>query len=420
MGRFWSFALSALAITMVGAVSAGPTLAAGADFQGSWVDRALESQYRLAGDVEMRNAPWVGTHNSFNSVAEMGVTTSTLDPNQQLSIGEQLERDVRAIELDLHWVVAPSSGQFAPVVCHALPNHFPCSTEKTLGPVLEEIGAWLRAPANADQVLFVYLEDHLDNQTGYDTAAAIIGEKLGDLLYPPAVGCRELPLDLTREEMLAAGKRLLIVGSSPCGIGAAWPGVVFDWRAHLETRLTSFGDFPGCGGDYTRTQFEATQIRYYEDGRPSQGAKPRITPETAARMGRCGVDLLGLDQLAPDDPRLEALVWSWAPGQPGRGRCAMQTAHPGSLATRWRTATCDERRRPACRRGTRWSLGPEPVAETRARAGCRSRHAQFAVPRTGYEAQLLRQKMRAAGARQVWLGYVRREGGWEALDQAAR
>jgi hypothetical protein len=418
VGCLRSFALCALAIGVIGAAFAGPAAAAG--FQGSWVDRTLESQYRLAGDVEMRNAPWVGTHNSFNSVAEMGVTTSTLDPNQQLSIDEQLELDVRAIELDLHWVISPSTGQFAPVVCHALPNHFPCSTEKTLAPVLEEIGGWLRAPANSGQVLFLYLEDHLDNQTGYDAAAAVIREKLGDLLYAPAGGCREMPLDLTRDELLAAGKRLLIVGNSPCGIGAAWPGVVFNWQAHLETQLTSFSDFPDCGGDDSRAQFEATQIRYYEDGRPSQGAKPRITPEIAAQMSRCGVDLLGFDQLAPSDPRLEALVWSWAPGQPERGRCAVQTSHRGSLATRWRTASCGDRRRPACRRGRTWLLGPRPVTETRARAACKLRRARFAVPRTGYEAQLLRQKMRAARAGQVWLGYVKRKGGWVALDKAAR
>ena len=46
----------------------------------------------------MRNAPFIGTHNSFNSVAEMGLTTATADPNQQLSIVDQLNLDIRAIE----------------------------------------------------------------------------------------------------------------------------------------------------------------------------------------------------------------------------------------------------------------------------------------------------------------------------------
>jgi hypothetical protein len=402
----------AVALALAGA-------AAGAGFQGSWVDRALQLQYRLAGDVAMRNAPWVGTHNSFNSVAEMGVTTATQDPNQQLTIVEQLELDVRAIELDVHWTVSPSTGQLAPVVCHAFASHFPCSTEKTLGPVLEEIGGWLRGPAGSEQVLFLYLEDHLDNQTGYDTAAAIIREKLGDLVYAPSTpgGCQELPLDLTRNQILAAGKRVIVVGNSPCGIGSAWPSLVFNWQDHQETQLRTFSDFPGCGDDYTRAQYESIQIRYYEDGRPSLAGQPRITPEIAAEMSRCGVDLLGLDQLAPNDPRLEALVWSWAPNQPGRGRCAVQTARSGKPSTGWRTATCAEARRPACRRGKNWFLGAEAVAEKRGRAACRARHAQFAVPRTGYEAQLLRRKMLAARVSQAWLGYVKRSGGWAELDR---
>jgi hypothetical protein len=403
---------AALILALVGA-------AQGAGFRGSWVDRALGLQYRLAGDVPMRNAPWIGTHNSYNSVAEMGHTTDTSDPNQQLSVVEQLNRDVRAIELDVHWTTAASTGQLAPVVCHALPNHFPCTTEKTLGPVLEEIAGWLHERANSDQVLFLYLEDHLDNETGYDTAAATIAEKLGGLVYAPGPlgGCRKLPLGLTRDQILAAGKRVIIVGSSSCGVGSAWPSMVFNWDEHLETSITTFSDFPTCGSDYTRAQYESTQVRYYEDGRRSQDGAPRITPAVAAEMARCGVDLLGLDQLEPNDPRLRALVWSWAKGQPRRGRCAVQTSRRGSLATRWRTLPCGKSRRPACRRGKTWLLGRRAVPEKRGRAECRSRRAQFAVPRTGYEAQLLRQRMRGARVGQVWLGYLKRKGGWAALDR---
>jgi hypothetical protein len=396
-----------------------PATAAGlADFQGSWVDRALGLQYELAGDVGLRDAPFVGTHNSYNSVAEMGRTISTLDANQELSIADQLDLDIRSLELDLHWFQRPTTGQFEPVVCHAFPNHVPCSTEKALGPVLDEVNAWLRARANRDQVLFLYLEDHLDNEAGYDTAASIIDAKLGDILYRPvAGGCRPLPLDLTRDRMLKQGKRVIIVGNSSCGIGAAWPAAVFDWEPHLETRLEEFSDFPACGLDFTRAEYDATQIRYFEDGRPSQRDGARITPEVAAQMARCGVDLLGLDQLAADDPRLAALVWSWAQGQPRkRGRCALQGAKRGSLATRWRTVGCRRPLRPACRKRDRWLVGSERVPEKRARAECGTRGAKFAVPRTGFEAQLLREAMRRAGAHKVRLGHVRRGGEWVALD----
>jgi hypothetical protein len=399
-----------------------PVVAAAlAEFQGSWVDRALDDQYELAGDVGLRNGPIIGTHNSYNSVAEMGNTISVLDPNQEISIADQLDLDIRSLELDLHWFRRPTTGRFEPVVCHALPNHVPCSTEKALGPVLDEINDWLRAGENSDQVLFIYLEDHLDNQTGYDTAASIIRQKLGDILYAPSTvggGCRRLPLDLTRDGMLEAGKRVILVGNSSCGVGSAWPSVVFDWEDHLETRLETFSDFPQCGTDFTRAEYDATQVRYFEDGRPSQRNEPRITPEIAAQMARCGVDLLGLDQLAPNDPRLAALVWSWAEGQPDKnGKCAVQKSKPGSLTTAWKAVGCRRDRRPACRKKDRWLIGAHAAGKRRARAECRARGAKFAVPRTGFEAQLLREAMERAGVGKALLGYVRRGGKWVALDK---
>jgi hypothetical protein len=393
--------------------------AAIAGFQGSPVDRALELQYELAGDVGIRDAPFVGTHNSYNGVAEMGRTISTLDANQEIPIVDQLELEIRSLELDLHWFRRPTTGRFEPVVCHAFPDHVPCSTEKALGPVLDEINGWLRAPANRDQVLFLYLEDHLDNQAGYDTAASIVRAKLGDLLYAPGDGgCRRLPLDLTRDRMLKQGKRVIIVGNTSCGVGAAWPSLVFDWRDHLETRIESFSDFPQCGTDFTRAQYDATQVRYFEDGRPSQRREPRIMPDTASQMAHCGVDLLGLDQLVPGDTRLAALVWSWAEGEPdGSGRCSLQRSRGGSLDTRWKTVGCGRELLPACRKGDRWLLGAHRVSKKGARAECRARDAKFAVPRTGFEAQLLREAMLDEGAGKTRLGYVKRGGDWAALDE---
>jgi hypothetical protein len=395
------------------------TVAAIRGFQGSWLDRALKHQYELSGDVGLRNAPFIGTHNSYNSVAEMGHTISTSDANQQLSIDDQLDLDIRSLELDLHWFRRPSSGELAPVVCHAFPNHLGCSTEKALDQVLDEVNAWLRVPAHSDQVLFLYLEDHLDNRTGYDTAASVIQQKLGDVLYAPSGGgCERLPLELTRDRILRAGKRVIIVGNSRCGMGSAWPSKVFDWEPHLETRLRDFSDFPTCGPDFTPVQYDATQIRYFEDGRPSQAGMARITPDIAAQMTRCGVDLLGLDQLLPGDPRLSALVWSWAKGEPRkRGKCAVQTSKEGTLRTRWKAAGCGSHRRPACRKNDRWLVGARAVAKKSARAECRARDARFAVPRTGYEAQLLREAMRRAGVGKARLGYVKRRGDWVALDK---
>lgn len=415
-------ALAALAL-LIAAPAAGAD--AVDDFQGSWADRALDSQFDLAGDVPLRNVPWVGTHNSFNSVAEMGQTVSTNDPNQVLDLTDQLRLDVRSLELDVHWFSSPNAGgNKAPVVCHARganQGHAGCSNEKLLGPVLGEVARWLRRPHNRDQVLLLYLEDHLENEEGFNTGAAVVEDKLGGLLYrPPAGGgCTELPYELTRNEILATGAQVIAV--SDCGVGTAWPATIFSWDGHEEERPRGITDFPECGPDFTREQFDSSIIRYFEDRTQLTNAFPALRddgliPSTVAKMTRCGVDLIGLDKLEAGDGRLAAAVWTWARKEPaGRSRCAIQrgTAKPGSA--RWYTRPCTRRLRIACRKGDAWVIGGARRA-FKGGPACRRRGARYSVPRTGYEAQQLRLAMRRARVRAVWLGYRRGPEGWFALD----
>ena len=131
-------------------------------YEKSWTHRTLAFQYELGGNVGMVNAPWLGTHNSFNSIAQQGPALSTTDANQQLTLVDQLRMDMRSLELDVHWFPSVrAGGQNAPVVCHAgaVSDHDGCSTEPLLGPVLDQISAWLKT--HRDQVLLLYIEDHL-------------------------------------------------------------------------------------------------------------------------------------------------------------------------------------------------------------------------------------------------------------------
>jgi hypothetical protein len=405
----------------VTALTSSPEPAVAA-YERSWTHRALGLQSALGDDVGLRDAPFVGTHNSFNSIAEMGPTLSDLDSNQRLSLTDQLRVDVRSLELDLHWFPSlAAGGAQAPVVCHAESQHEGCSIERPLGPVLGEIATWLHA--HDDQVLLLYLEDHLDGTAGHDAAAATIRSALGGLLYAPAPGpsatCAAPPLDLTRNAIRASGARVILVSS--CGAGTAWPGVAYDWSsAHVETRPVGFQAFPSCGPDFSRATYDRTLVRYFEDSTGLTAAASQvgaataddgITPATAAAMARCGVDLVGLDQLMPQDGRLDALVWSWAPGEPraGAGDCALQRGDG-----RWRVRRCGERHRAACRTaGGTWTLSRTAVPVRAAEAACRDRNARFAVPRTGYEGQLL---LAAAGDADAWLGLRRSGAAWRALD----
>ena len=395
--------------------------------------RALALQYELSSDLGYRDAPWVGTHNSFNSTAEVGDTLSARDSNQQIPIVAQLDLGVRSIELDLHWFTRPSSAGKAVVVCHARgasEGHAGCTNEPTLDQVLDPIVAWLRDPANRDQVINVHLQDELENATGYDAAAAILEQKLGSLLHkppPPAAdACAELPLDLSRDDVRAAGAQVVLV--SDCGPGDRWPGVIFDWgEAHEESRPLGYRDFPECDQEVGRPVYKQKMIRYFEDStRLTEGAsqggaaerRDRITAEVAGRMARCGVDLIDLDQLTPGDPRLGALVWSWAPGQPARGRCAVQRVTRALAFGRWRSKRCAGELPVACRkRGGKWIVARTAVAPRRARAACRKRNAKHAVPRTGFEVQRLRKRMQRLDTPSVWLGYRKLGGTWTALDR---
>lgn len=418
---------TALAAIAAAAVASSAQADAIDDFQGSWVDRALEAQFELGSGLPLANTPWIGTHNSFNSVAEMGPTLSDQDSNQQITPVDQLRLRMRSLELDVHRF--PDVPGATPRVCHARGHdegHLGCTIEKPLSDVLSEISGWLRLPGNRDQVLLLYLEDHLDDAQGYDDAAAAVNAQIGDLVYKPAgPGCTALPLALTREAIRAAGKQVVIV--SDCGPGTGWNGVVFDWGAHVESRPFDYLDFPDCGPDYDRATYDSTLVRYYEDstqltqvaGDPDDG----VTPPTAAAMARCGVDLIGLDQLTgPADPRLDALVWSWAhgrplaPGSPRRSRCAIQRVGPKQPFGRFFDRRCNRRHRPACLGSAGWTLGRERLRWRDARAKCRRLDATLAVPRTGFEAQQLRLAMQAAGARTAWLGYRRAHGRWIALD----
>jgi hypothetical protein len=391
---------------------------------GTWLHRALAFQYALGETLPFREAPWLGTHNSFNSTSEFP-TASHTDSNQQLSLVDQLALDVRSLEVDVHWSPTPRAGADglategrAPVVCHAEERqgvHAGCTTERLLGDVLAPVAEWLNRPENRRQVILLYLEDHLEGPAGHAAARSVLdatlkrpGQAAGSLVYRAGANdgdCRSLPLSLTRRAVLDAGAQVVIVGD--CGDG--WDGFVHQWGGSVryEDRPTGYVA-KGCGG-VSRATYDSHLVRFYEDstfltpaaaqasGDSLASADEGIDPATAAAMVRCGVDLFGFDQLLPDDGRLESTVWSWAPGKPAAadGGCAFQGAD-----ARWATAPCAGARPAACRTAGGWTVTPGPVAWDAAAAACTDAGGSFGVPRTGYDNAQLRT---AAGAAEPWL-----------------
>jgi hypothetical protein len=395
--------------------------AAVAAYETSQTSRLLDLQRDLGDRLPLQAGLWVGTHNSANSTSE-DPTLSQSDSNQQLSLTDQLRLDVRSLELDAHWWPSLASAGRAPVLCHAQgePAHVGCTTERLLAAGLAEIDAWLKA--HPREVVLLYLEDHLEGQAGHDKAAADLRAAFGARLFTPTggAGCTQLPLELTRDAVRAAGAQVVVMtGGCASQGGAGWLGTTFSETKRVEGRPVGYGGYDHCGGDDLAREHVVFR-RYFEDStfvNPAttvlgqSSLDDGLTPETVAAMMKCGVDLLGLDQLVPDDGRLDALVWSFAPGQLGAaaGAVAVQDVSTG----RWQAVAARGRLPAACRRadGSWLVTGPGPRVSAAGR--CAEVGAAFAVPRRGRDAQLLLEAQRVAGADRVWLDLATvGAGGW--------
>jgi len=375
-----------------------------AAYQKSWLHRAAAYQFRLGDPVAFRDAQWLGSHNSFNANAN-GPTLSHADSNQQLTLTQQLDGDIRSLELDVHLVAGVLR------VCHARPaaeGHAGCSTEDDLATVLKEIEAWLED--NPGQVILLYLEDHVGD-AGYAAAKKALDEQLPGRVYTPAsepapgpaTDCAELPLELSRAAVARAGKQVVLVGKCRAG----WSSHVFGWTDNNEVEAGNSTDYT-CDKPFGAEDYATKMVRFFEDGTwLATGLAPRenmaanrarrLTPDKVAVMVRCGVNLFGFDHFDPNDGRVAASIWSWAPDEPKRaaGDCTVQRDD-----TRWYAAACTGTVRPAaCRTATGWTLS-RAVAAPAAPGACKAAGGRYEPPRTGEQNAALRA---VAGGAEPWL-----------------
>ncbi len=390
--------------------------AAMVQFEASWLARALALQRKLDLDVPLSQALIPHTHNSANSSA-YAPSVTTLDANQVLTITDQLRIGMRAIEIDVHWVPNPSGdpaqGYRAVVQCHGEPVATPagvihggCSIDTPLVDLLRELRTWLDQPANAGEVVLLYLENALDGDPAAHAAAAnAIESTLGGLVARPTPGggCQSLPVARSKQDLLDAGARVLITGN--CGPGG-WNDWVFD-------RYPSWDESGGSTFDCAEARaaiptFDSILVRRYEDSTwlsAMAGAGSHLDAATMAEMVRCGVNLVGFDQLVPGDDRLPSLVWSWRSDEPAVGT----TGACAALGTdgRFFADDCSHPRPVACRTATGGWAVTSPEAEwIDADKTCHAAgHLGASVPVNGWDSGLLRAAADAAHAPEVWLAY---------------
>jgi hypothetical protein len=381
----------------------------------TWVHRAAAFQSKLGDVLPLGDAQWLGTHNSFNSVNDPP-TLSKTDSNQQLSLTQQLDSDIRAIELDVHWVPnLHAGGANGVVVCHARgpdEQDLGCTNERPFSDVLPEVAAWLKS--RPSEVVLLYLEDNLADPAGYAETVSVLDKVLGSRIYRPSQsqvgpkGCADLPLGISRDDVRGRHAQVVLVGNCRSG----WASDVFGWDdVHVESGSTSrYRPFPTCDATYARGVYDSKLVRYYEDSTfvsaavdptwsPADQDAELLNPNRVAAMTRCGVNLFGFDQFLPGDGRILASIWSWAQNKPDRadGRCAVQGA-----SGRWTTRHCRTRHRGACLIGEDWRLTARALSWDRAHRACLRRGGRLGLPRSGYGNELLRTR-HARG--EVWLAY---------------
>jgi hypothetical protein len=299
--------------------------------------------------------------------------------------------------------------------------HVGCTWDRPFQDGLAELKAWL--VAHPDQFILLYLENQLDDQNGpnpqaHQIAAQLIAQGLGSLVYQPPAGqpCAPMPTGTSRAQLAQGGRQVLIVGN--CGPGA-WGSWVHEREPHWDEHGDpSTYDDAACTADKKERAADPGLFRReFEDSTwltamLGDGRNHLSTPATVAKMVQCGVNIMGLDQLTPQDPRLAALVWSWAKDEPAAtGSCAYQGGDG-----RFHAGDCGAPRQFACvDASSGWHVTAATGPQSAGAASCSAEFpgSTFGVPPNGLRNQLI-VEAKGSPSTEVWLNYASVNGTWTA------
>lgn len=321
-------------------------------FKQSWVAYALKLQRAIDVNIPFNQATFLGTHNSENSKSYAIPLLRYVDPNQTLSIYEQLELGIRSIEFDVHWTLSRGFHNEI-LLCHGLDNHVGCSIyDRPVVQGLQEVKKWLLK--NPGEIIFLYFDRTLDGHE--PRLAQYLNQYLGSFIFKPTLikspsdhNCTPVPMQLTKKKILALGKQILIVTKRCDGthpnykeqdkFPLLWNDYVFAGMGNTKpdayTILDSsyqenFPPYPSClqTPAFPQDFSHENMWRIFEDRtKLSNRIKPHrmLLAEDIRDIMRCQVNLPTLDMLTIGDERLTAAIWSWAPNYPKRaaGNCAV-------------------------------------------------------------------------------------------------
>ena len=415
-------------------------------FKYSWLERALKLQREIDFNAPLKDATFLGTHNSYNAKSYAIPLVRYIDPNQILSIYDQLEMGIRSLEFDIHWT-NDDKLQKNILLCHAKGDHIGCSLyDRPIQQGLEELRTWLKE--NPGEIVLLYLDRYLDGHE--PRLISLIENTLGELIYPASLSrknhddpksCVALPSTLTKADIVKAKKQVIIVTKACDGrnpryeeqdkFTLRWNDYVYAGigdvpqypYSFIDATLNDFTDYPDCGlSKIFHPDIQHTSLwRIFEDRTSlasTRGNQKKLEADDMRKLMQCGINWPSIDMLSSNDERLNASIWSWAPTYPqdGNGQCAMYKKDEGI-----KNMPCTQSLSGfACRNETTqeikaismigsWSSG-ESTCQV---LGGKSWH--FFMPYNGYQLTQLKESMTIPLLQEIWVNYIAdTNGNWHA------
>lgn len=370
------------------------------DFKNSWQGQALAKQRLLDIYSPMADNNIPGTHNTYNSEAYRSCNFSVgcryLDPQQKYNIYDQLRMGARFIEIDVHWTVKMEGIFSYPkrlLMCHGF-----CSiNDKYLTEGLSEVKNWLNSSDSHNQVLILYFEDHMDGRHG--DAYSQLNSYIGDWIYK-SQGCQNIPNSLTKADVIASGKKVVIWGDGGCSGNSSWKNTVF----------TGLGEIGRIWEDRTTIGTIGNVL--------TGGSDDYITSEDVTCYFKQGANIVNLDDMVTNDGRLSAGIWSWDTNEPnnwgGNQDCALQWSNG-----RWDDQSCNNIYSFACRNTQTgdWQITQAVGSWHQGDQSCQAlgSHYSFSVPTNSLDNERLKTAKENSGVANVWLNHDDQqiEGQWQ-------
>lgn len=385
------------------------SLSAQAGSTRDWGERALNIQNNLDVDAPLKDATWPGTHNSFANADDDNFSGDIL--NQSMSLKKQLDAGIRQMVMDVHY-----DGD-APRVCH---NNFitvgwaECvdgiTGNRKLQNALGDIVEWIN-DGNSDQVVLIKLEmassaknninkvrKKVDNYDSYYYRPdSVSGLESGD-----NNGCKILPLELSKADVLAKGKNIILFGDK-CYGNSGFSGRVFSQGDNLDTdglkEASDVASSESTKNRITRVKDGATKGGVFTD--LSGGSSVKMKPSNVMDFLSAGLNIVetygfgaegsawkvdGEYPIAPQD-----LVWSWAEGWPSTSAASNSAAMLSTAAYQNHLYHRGDgnARVAACRNASgAWIITSATYTFANASSGCSSESGGshvFAMPRNKLE-----------------------------------